>query len=88
VTFVISNNTEYKILKNCAEVLKLPEACAGNFVGLDIVDPAIDYVGLAQSLGVRAQRVSDPDELSQAVRESLAGDAPQLIEVAVKQPAR
>jgi benzoylformate decarboxylase len=87
VTFVISNNTEYKILKNCAEVLKLPEACAGKFVGLDIVDPAIDYVGLSESLGVRAQRVSEPDELSEAVSRSLAGDKPQLIEVAVKQPA-
>ncbi|OHB82709.1 MAG: hypothetical protein A2V98_16690 [Planctomycetes bacterium RBG_16_64_12] len=86
VTFVVSNNTEYKILKECAQVLKLPEACAQRFVGLDIVDPAIDYVGLSQSLGVSARRVTEPDELSQAVRDSLAGDAPQLIEVPVKQP--
>lgn len=86
VTFVISNNTEYKILKNCAQVLKLPEACAGKYVGLDLVDPAIDYIGLSESLGVRARRVSEPDELSEAVSGSLAGDEPQLIEVAVKQP--
>ncbi len=84
VTFVITNNTEYKILKNCARVLKLPEACAERFLGLDVVDPAIDYVGLSQSLGVPARRITEPDELSEAVRQSLAGDAPQLFEVPVK----
>jgi benzoylformate decarboxylase len=84
VTFVIANNTEYKILKDCAQVLALPEARAQRFLGLDVVDPAIDYVGLAHSLGVAAQRVSEPGELGQAVRRSLAGDAPRLLEVPVK----
>lgn len=83
VTFVISNNTEYKILKDCAQVLKLPSACEGRFMGLDLDRPAIDYVGLAQSLGVAACRISEPDELSAVVRQSLAGDVPQLIEVPV-----
>lgn len=86
VTFVVTNNTEYRILKDCARVLKLPEACAGRFVGLDIVDPGIDYVGLSRALGVAARRLTEPDELAQAVSESLVGDAPQLIEVPVKQP--
>ena len=86
VTFVICNNTEYKILKDCAPMLNLPAARAGRFEGLDIVDPVIDYVGLSQSLGVSACRVTDPDELSDAVRRSLAGDVPQLIEVAVRHP--
>ncbi|MBN2476210.1 MAG: hypothetical protein JXB62_16475 [Pirellulales bacterium] len=83
VTFVLCNNTEYKILKDCARVLKLPAAGQGRFEGLDIVSPAIDYVGLAQALGVAACRVSEPDQLSQRVSESLSGDVPQLIEVAV-----
>jgi benzoylformate decarboxylase len=86
VTFVIANNTEYKILKECAQVLKLPGACAERFLGLDIVDPAIDYVGLSQSLGVPARRITDLDELSRTVHESLAGNDPQLIEVPVKAP--
>ncbi len=84
VTFVLCNNTEYKILKDCAAVLDLPAAKAGRFEGLEIRDPAIDYVELARSLGVAACRVSEPDELSQAVHESLAGDTPQLIEVPVR----
>lgn len=88
VTFLITNNTEYRILKDCARVLKLPRACAGEYVGLDVVDPAIDFVGLSRSLGVAARRVSEADDLSDAVRESLSGDVPQLIEVAVKHPDR
>jgi len=87
VTFVITNNTEYKILKDCAQVLELPQARAQKFLGLDIVDPVIDYVGLSRSLGVPARRITEPDELREAVSESVAGDTPQLIEVPVKQPA-
>ena len=83
VTFVITNNTQYKILKECAQVLKLPEACAGRYVGLDVVEPAIDYVGLARSLGVSARRLSEPDDLRQAVSESFSADRPQLIEVPI-----
>ena len=83
VTFVITNNTEYKILKDCARVLKLPAATAGRFEGLDVVSPTIDYVRLAQSLGISASRVTEPDQLSQAVAQSLAGDVPQVIEVPV-----
>ena len=88
VTFVITNNTEYRILKDCARVLGLPEAQAGRFESMDIVDPKVDYVGLAKSLGVSACRLSEPDELSEAVAESLAGDVPRLIEVAVRHPQK
>jgi len=86
VTFLITNNTQYKILKDCARVLKLPEACRGRYEGLDVVDPTIDYVALAQSLGVSACRVTEPEELSQLVSESLAGDQPRLIETRVQHP--
>jgi len=86
VTFVLCNNRQYKILKDCAGVLKLPAAGRGCFEGLDIVAPEIDYVSLAQSLGVSACRASDPDELSQLVGQSLTGDVPQLIEVSVRHP--
>jgi benzoylformate decarboxylase len=86
VTFVICNNNEYKILKDCAKVLHLPAACAEQFEGLDVVDPAIDYVALAQSLGIHAQRITEPDELSEAVRESFQSEVPQLIEVPVRHP--
>ncbi len=83
VTFVVTNNTQYKILKECAHVLRLPNAQAGRFLGLDVVDPAIDYVGLARSLGVAACRIDEPEKLAEKVAASLAGDVPQVIEVPI-----
>jgi benzoylformate decarboxylase len=87
VTFVICNNNEYKILKDCAKVLKLPAAGKDRFEGLDVVDPAIDYVALAQSLGVTASRITEPDELSDAIRASFSSQTPTLIEVPVRHPS-
>ena len=64
-------------------MLKLPAAGENRFEGLDLDEPSIDYVALSRSLGVSACRVSSPDELSDAVRQSLLGDEPRLVEVAV-----
>ena len=83
VTFVVTNNTQYRILKECASVLQLPNAAAGRYEGLDLSNPAIDYVGLARSLGVDACRIEEPEQLSEAVRKSLAGDRPRLIEATI-----
>jgi benzoylformate decarboxylase len=80
----VANNSEYRILKECARELKLPAALAGRYLGLDVAAPSIDYVGLARSLGVTACRVGSPDELSHVVRASLAGHVPQLIEVPIR----
>jgi benzoylformate decarboxylase len=84
VTFVLCNNKEYKILKDCAEVLRLPAACEKRYTGLDVVDPVIDYVALSQSLGVSARRIDDPDSLAAAVAQSLTNGRPELIEVFVR----
>lgn len=86
VTFVISNNGEYKILKDCAKVLHLPAAREDRFVGLDILDPAIDFTALGESMGVPSCRVDGPEELSEVVADGLEADGPRLVEVAVRHP--
>jgi benzoylformate decarboxylase len=83
VTFVVCNNAQYQILKVCGDVMGLPRRDAGGTPGLDMIGPEVDFVGLARSLGVEAHRVADPDELSQRVRDSLAGDVPRLFEVPI-----
>jgi benzoylformate decarboxylase len=80
VTFVICNNAQYQILKGCASELPLPRMAAGRFLAMDLVQPEIDFVSLAQSFGVEAHRVAEPDELSDRLRDSLAGDKPVLID--------
>lgn len=84
VTFVICNNAQYQILKIGGKMLGLPAARAGRFEGHDLVGPEVDFVGLARSLGVEAQRVEDPDELAACVAESLAGDVPRLFDVPIQ----
>jgi benzoylformate decarboxylase len=60
ITYVIPKNRSYRSLKE-----RLPARDGANkFIGMDLRDPEIDFVGLAQSLGVSAQRVSDPTERS------------------------
>jgi benzoylformate decarboxylase len=78
--FVICNNAQYKILKDCAALLPLPEMARGNHLAMDLVRPAIDFVGLARSLGVEAHRVEGPDEAAERVRAGLQGDRPLVLE--------
>ncbi len=88
VTFVVCNNAQYQILKDCARVLDLPAAMEDRYEGLDLVRPAVDYVGLAQSLGVPARKITEPDELAEAVSESFAQrEGPRLFEVPVARPS-
>mgnify|MGYP002625839183 CR=1 FL=1 len=55
---------------------------------MDIGDPAIDFVVLATSLGVSAERLTDPDEVTERVRASLTGDRLQLFEVPIASQPR
>lgn len=84
VTFLICNNAQYQILKVGAGQLGLQHASAGRYVGLDIAEPEIDFVSLAQSFGVDAQRVTEPDQLASVLTESLASSKPRLIDVPIQ----
>jgi benzoylformate decarboxylase len=84
VTFVICNNAQYQILKIGGKGIQLPRALAGQFEGLDLVKPEIDFVGLAKSLGVEAYRVEEPSELAERVRESFHNPRPILLDVPIR----
>lgn len=83
VTFVIFNNRSYRILKQRTLNLQRHTAQSGRFVAMDLVEPALDFVGLAQSLGVSAQRGDDLDGVRAALAAPLASGVPNLIEVAI-----
>jgi benzoylformate decarboxylase len=83
VTFCIANNRQYKILKVVGDVMALPEMGKRNYVGMDLVEPEVDFVGMARALGVRAERIVAPEELMERLRESLAGDEPRLLDVTI-----
>src|SRR5262249_52017083 len=83
VTFILCNNAQYQILKHCGDVMPLPHMAAKKYLAMDLVQPEIDFVGLARSLGVEARQITEPEELGQGVREALAGEKPQLFDVAI-----
>jgi benzoylformate decarboxylase len=80
VVFVIANNRQYKILKDVGPLMGLAQSTAGGHVGLDIREPAVDFVGLAESLGVKAIKVDSAVALEERVREGLRGTEPLLLE--------
>jgi len=79
VTYVIANNRSYRILKERLVSFRGSD----KFVGMDLRDPAIDYTGLARSMGLAARRVTDPADVAPALREAVASGAPHLVEVMV-----
>jgi benzoylformate decarboxylase len=83
VTYVVANNTSYAILKSGMVTFGLPGAKRGVFPGMDLVDPEIDYLALARSMGVTAERVDKPGALREALTRALAHAGPSLVDVAI-----
>src|SRR5262249_42821662 len=83
ITYVVPNNSSYAILKSGMLSLDLASAKRGIYPGMDLVEPAIDYVGLARSLGVRAERVEKPVGLRDTLAACLADPGPTLVDVAI-----
>ena len=79
ITYVIANNRGYRILKQRL----LSFHGNDNFVGMDLLDPEIDFVGLATSLGVQAERIADPSAIRSAMRAAVASGRPRLLDIAV-----
>ena len=79
ITFVIFNNGGYRIIK---QRLKLFHS-TDRFIGMDFVDPPIEFAALARSLGMQACRVETPDSFKTAYGNALAAREPILLEVVV-----
>ena len=79
ITYVIANNRSYRILKDRLLAFHGDD----NFIGMDFQSPRIDFVGLAESMGVSARRVDRAADVGDAVRESLASGKPRLLDVTI-----
>ncbi len=83
ITYVVPNNSSYAILKSGMLSLDLASAKRGIYPGMDLVDPEVDYPGLARALGVRAERVEKPGDLRDVLAACLAHAAPSHVDVAI-----
>ena len=50
---------------------------------MDLRNPDIDFVSLAESFGLAARRVTDPQDIAPALREAFASGAPNLVDIRV-----
>jgi benzoylformate decarboxylase len=83
VTFIVANNAQYKILKDSGDVMGLPQMKQRNYLAMDLIDPEIDFVSLARAFGVEAHRITEPEALSDRLRDGLTREAPLLLDVVV-----
>lgn len=81
--FVILNNGSYRILKQRMNAMREYAAQADHYPAMDLVDPAIDFVGLAGSLGVKGARASTLEEVREHLKGALSRNEPFLIDVAM-----
>jgi benzoylformate decarboxylase len=79
ITYVIPNNRGYRILKERLVAFRKTD----RFIGMDMDEPTIDFVALAQSMGVPARRITEPEDVGPALREAAAASGPRLIDVRV-----
>jgi benzoylformate decarboxylase len=79
VTTVICNNGGYRIIKRRLKSFHKSE----HFVGMDFADPSLDFVQMANSLGMPARRITDVADAGPTIAEATRSGRPSLIEVVV-----
>ena len=79
ITYVVANNRSYRIIKERLVSFRKTD----KFTGMDLRDPEIDFVALAQSLGLHARRVTDPQDVSSSLKDALQLGKPSLLDIRV-----
>jgi benzoylformate decarboxylase len=79
LSVVICNNGGYRIIKQRLLAFHGDD----HYVGMDFADPAVDFSGLAKSLGLEAIRISEPSELKAKFSDAFRRPGAKLIEVIV-----
>jgi benzoylformate decarboxylase len=86
VVWIIVNNRTYRILKINMDLYRkrfgLPRDRP--YPHMDLADPDLEFVKLAEGFGVQAERISDPDGIAPAVKAALESGEPRLIDVRVQ----
>src|ERR1700687_5257381 len=79
LTVVISNNGGYRIIKQRLLAFHGDD----HYVGMDFVDPPVDFAGIARSLGLEAMRITAAKDLKATLTSAFKRPGAKLIEVLV-----
>ncbi len=83
MVFVIINNASYRILKQRVNAMQGLAAQTDTYVGMDLVEPTVDFVAVARGLGLTAHRAKTIAEVRDLLAAALRFDGPALIDVTV-----
>jgi acetolactate synthase-1/2/3 large subunit len=85
ITTIVCDNGSYAILQH--ELTRVGAASDGKRAGqlLDLGGPALDFVALANGMGVPATRATTAEELADQLRQALAEPGPHLIDAVLTQ---
>lgn len=87
VLTVVCNNRNYQTVRNAYHRYRGAMQRSGHYLGMHLGDPDIDFVKLAESQGVRGERVEKGQDLQAALRRGLRATndgRPSLVEVLVE----
>src|SRR5262249_55421404 len=79
--FVILNNSSYRILKQRLHAMRGLAEQTDSYVGMELLDPKIDFVSLARSLGVAAELDKTVHERPTLIAYAFKNGAPMFIDV-------
>jgi len=77
ITYVVIDNGGYRILQERL----LARGRSTNLVGMELREPAIDWVAVAHGFGLAATRVAEPAALRDALAQAIASGRPALVQV-------
>ena len=83
VTFIITANATYQQVKLMRK-MRMGGEVNEKHAGMDLEPPVIDLCKLSESMGVRGDRVEQPNDLGDILKDAIDSDEPRLIEVKVE----
>jgi benzoylformate decarboxylase len=86
IVFVVLANRQYRILKHNVDVWRqnFQPGTQHPYQQMDLIGPELDFVRLAEGMGVEAVRVEKADAIAPALAAAVAANRPYLVEIAIE----
>jgi len=82
VTFIVLANAAYRQVR-LMKCKILGEKAKGRNLGTELFPPQNDFCKLAEGMGLRAQKVTQPEDLNPALEKAFKMNQANLVEIAV-----
>ena len=87
IGIVIFNNGEYAANRKAQNFYRGRTSQTGNYIGVNLKHPDIDYAKMAESYDIKGERVENPDDLKDAIarcRAEMARGRPYVLDVRIE----